>query len=73
MSINDRFRGHNLNRFYVSDLSELILDKGPAYWFHGHLHNPVDYLLGDTRVYSNPKGYPQDPSQGYRGKHLLTL
>lgn len=27
-------------------------------WVHGHMHNASDYVIGDTRVVCNPKGYP---------------
>jgi hypothetical protein len=26
-------------------------------WTHGHMHNTSDYLMGDTRVVCNPRGY----------------
>lgn len=43
---------------YGSDLSDLILDhpriKEVA---HGHTHHCYDYLVGDTRVRCNPRGY----------------
>ncbi|WP_172123430.1 metallophosphoesterase [Devosia sp. 919] len=32
-------------------------DAGPALWLHGHIHQPVDYVRGATRVVSNPRGY----------------
>jgi Icc-related predicted phosphoesterase len=32
-------------------------DNGPALWLHGHIHEPVDYVRGATRVISNPRGY----------------
>ena len=27
------------------------------YWIHGHMHSNVDYMIGDTRVVCNPRGY----------------
>lgn len=32
-------------------------DHGPDLWLHGHIHEPVDYMRGRTRVLSNPRGY----------------
>ena len=29
----------------------------PALWLHGHVHNSNDYMVGGTRVVSNPKGH----------------
>ena len=44
--------------YYCSDLSNLILDfKHLPLWIHGHMHKPADYMIGDTRVISNPCGY----------------
>jgi Icc-related predicted phosphoesterase len=40
--------------FYGSDLRWLIERHRPAAWIHGHVHVPVDYLVGDTRIVSNP-------------------
>jgi len=56
----------HMNGGYVSDLSEMILDNPEiAVWVHGHLHDPVDYMIGSTRVLSNPRGYQghEDTSQ----------
>jgi Icc-related predicted phosphoesterase len=54
--------GHELNGGYASDLHELILDHQPVYWLHGHMHTHQDYLIGETRVLCNPRGYPdQNP------------
>jgi Icc-related predicted phosphoesterase len=53
----------HVNGAYASDLSELILDTQPAVWFHGHVHNSFDYLVGDTIVLCNPRGYvDQNPT-----------
>jgi len=47
----------HINGSYASDLSELILDTNPALWFHGHMHDSFDYMVGDTHVLCNPLGY----------------
>lgn len=56
-SVASGFRGDKLNCYYVSDQSELILDNKPALWFHGHVHDDNDYIIGDTHVLSHPYGY----------------
>jgi predicted MPP superfamily phosphohydrolase len=33
------------------------------YWIHGHMHNKSDYMIGETRVIANPKGYPNEYSE----------
>ena len=46
------------NGAYFSDLSEFILDHPQIkLWTHGHMHDAVDYQIGDTRVVCNPRGY----------------
>lgn len=42
---------------YASDLSDIILDSTIDYWIHGHTHDQTDYVVGATRVLSNPRGY----------------
>jgi Icc-related predicted phosphoesterase len=54
------FRGSSTNRFFVSDESNLILEKQPRLWFHGHTHGACDYTLGRTRIICNPYGYPSE-------------
>lgn len=45
---------------YASEVSDLILETGPALWIHGHIHEPCDYVIGATRVLSNPYGYSSE-------------
>ncbi len=42
---------------YASDLEALVNDHRIAAWVHGHIHDSVDYMIGETRVVSNPYGY----------------
>jgi Icc-related predicted phosphoesterase len=53
-----------MNGGYYSDLSEFILDRPQiALWTHGHMHNPSDYMMGETRIVCNPRGYKgHDPA-----------
>lgn len=65
LSIADEYRRDTiLNGAYYSDLSEFILDHPQIkFWTHGHTHTPFDYMIGDTRVVCNPRGYyPHEPS-----------
>jgi Icc-related predicted phosphoesterase len=57
-SIEAKYANNNLfNGGYASNLSEFILDHQPKLWIHGHMHDPVDYMVDQTRVVSNPRGY----------------
>lgn len=42
----------------VNPWDDLVENSGAALWMHGHTHHPVDYMIGRTRMISNPRGYP---------------
>jgi Icc-related predicted phosphoesterase len=68
LSINEKYKHEKYtNGAYVSDLSDLILDHpNIKAWVHGHVHDPVDYMIGDTRVMCNPRGYlPYEGDNGF--------
>lgn len=47
-----------MNGGYSSDLDEFIMDHPEIkLWTHGHTHYPFDYMIGETRVVCNPRGY----------------
>jgi Icc-related predicted phosphoesterase len=54
------FRHDPLSACYASDLEDLLYEVGPELWVHGHVHHRNDYKVGDTRVVSNPRGYPSE-------------
>ena len=58
-SVHEQYRGETLmNGAYHSDLSEFILDRPQIkLWTHGHTHHCFDYMIGETRVFCNPRGY----------------
>lgn len=61
------------NGAYMTDLTELILQyQKIAYWVHGHVHQPFDYMIGSTRVVCNPRGYKgrQKIADGFQLKYL---
>lgn len=56
-SVAPRFSSSPLNAFFVCDVGELIEDRQPRLWMHGHTHISVDERIGRTRVLCNPFGY----------------
>jgi Icc-related predicted phosphoesterase len=61
-SVHESYRNeHLMNGAYHSDLSEFILDHPQIkLWTHGHTHHPFDYMIGETRIVCNPRGYESD-------------
>ena len=50
-----------MNYYFASDLDNFILDnQNIKLWIHGHVHDPFDYKIGETRVVCNPLGYPRE-------------
>ena len=58
-SIKPQYAGDTLmNGAYSSDLSEFILEHPQIkLWTHGHTHDLFDYMIGETRIVCNPRGY----------------
>ncbi|MHA6692524.1 metallophosphoesterase [Devosia sp. A449] len=42
---------------FGSDLTSTIMRYRPNAWLHGHVHQSYDYMIGDTWVVCNPRGY----------------
>ena len=57
---------------YASDLTDMILDRGPDLWLHGHAHHAVDYRVGRTRILCNPRGHC-DERTGFTSDAITSL
>lgn len=59
LSVHEKYKNeYYMNGGYFSDLSEFILDRPQiVLWTHGHMHDPFDYMMGETRIVCNPRGY----------------
>ena len=57
-SIGEQYKGDLLNAAFASNLNDLIVaNPNIRIWAHGHMHQPFDYILGETRVICEPFGY----------------
>lgn len=54
-SVPEAYATSRFSAAYASRLDELASQAD--LWVHGHMHDPVDYLIGKCRVVSNPCGY----------------
>ena len=52
-----RYGTNSLDRFYICEMDDLILERNPKIWTHGHQHQQHNFMLGETRIISNPFGY----------------
>jgi Icc-related predicted phosphoesterase len=60
------FKGAPTQPWFVCDMESLIAEREPALWIHGHTHSRCDYMLGTTRVFCNPVGYPSEHGRNLR-------
>jgi len=51
------YKNDILTASFVIDLEDMIKENNIDLWCHGHLHNSCDYIIHDTRVVCNPRGY----------------
>lgn len=47
-----------LNGFYSFDGEFYIENSSANYWVFGHIHESIEYEINNTKVMSNPLGYP---------------
>lgn len=55
-SINPKYADDPTNCYYNAMMEDCLGFEGA--WIHGHVHDPCDWMAGDTRVIANPLGYP---------------
>jgi hypothetical protein len=65
-SLHPSFLNDELSPAYASHLDEMVAASGAELWIHGHTHAAVDYCIGQTRVLSNQRGYPDAPAPGFQ-------
>jgi Icc-related predicted phosphoesterase len=58
-SVPLKYIGQSSNRFFVgAELAPDIENSKIKLWCHGHGHDAMNYKIGNTRIVSNPFGYP---------------
>lgn len=56
-SSEEKYKHSAMQSCFVHPLDDLIMERKPKFWFHGHLHCSSGYYLGETYVVCNPYGY----------------
>lgn len=66
-SVHEKYKGSASNAGFASAMDDFILDhENIRVWVHGHMHDPLDYMIGNTRVLANPRGYvPYELGNGF--------
>lgn len=58
---------------YSSHLDAFIEEYEPLLWVHGHIHHSQDYVIGKTRVLSNPRAYVDEPNALFESQLMVDL
>ena len=72
-SCHPRFGGDPTNWAYYTELDQFIGERSQIKaWFHGHTHDEYDYMINETRVLCNPRGYVgyQASARTWQLKHV---
>lgn len=72
-SIHQRFLDKPSSAAYASDLTWLMERHRPCLWLHGHVHDSMDYMVGDTRIICNPRGYASFPNMDFNPSLVLEI
>ncbi len=59
-SVSPGFAGSSLNPYFCNEMDDLIEGLKVPFWIHGHTHSTHDYMIGETRILCNPRGYPRE-------------
>ena len=65
--------GSILNAAFASALDEFVQASGVPLWIHGHTHHCVDYKIGNTRIFSNQRGYPDQIERRYQPEAIIEI
>ena len=58
ISVDESRKELGVSNGYANNLDEFINNNtNIKYWFHGHIHESNNYMIGETNVISNPRGY----------------
>ena len=72
-SIPEEFKNDYLSSAYASNLEDIIHKYQPEYWIHGHIHTPIKYEIGETKIICNPHGYIDEKYNGYEKELIIEL
>jgi predicted phosphodiesterase len=72
-SVAERYRNDQLSAAFASNLDDLITESGAKLWVHGHTHTTCDYMLGETRVLCNPRGYAGKEDTRYNPNFVVEI
>lgn len=71
-SIDAKYAGSALNPYFATDL-EFLMQPNVKLWIHGHTHASCDYMVRETRVVCNPRGYNAKENRAFTSQLLVEV
>jgi predicted phosphodiesterase len=66
--------GDDCNGGFASNCDAMLHSpNNPSVWIHGHTHDEIDRMVGDTRVICNPSGYRHETDPEYHNFHPVFI
>lgn len=59
-SLPEKYKEETLSATYANNFDDFVAGSGALVWIHGHVHNQLNYKIGSTRIFCNPRGYPEE-------------
>ncbi len=72
-SLPDNFNSNAISAAYASNLDKTVSESKADLWVHGHIHEYKNYMIGNTRVVCNPRGYSDDPNKQFNPNFVIDI
>jgi Icc-related predicted phosphoesterase len=72
-SVLKEYKDDIVSSAYASNLESMILQYQPQFWIHGHIHVPIVYEVGMTKIVCNPYGYMNEPFNGFNKDLIIQI
>jgi len=72
-AVAPRWRGSELNRFFVGGDEALVAASEAKAWVFGHTHDHTDVVVDGVRMVANPFGYPSESKVGFLDDLVLEV
>jgi predicted phosphodiesterase len=70
-AIDPKYRMSTINAYFCSDMERYMGWEGV--WCAGHTHSSCDFMVGETRVLINPKGYGKENINGFNPNLIFEI
>lgn len=58
---------------FAENMEDFIQTHPIDLWIHGHTHHGADYRIGNCRIVSNQRGYPDQPAADFRPDWIVAV